>query len=99
MAIIKLTLKARRDLEAIEGFIQVDNPDRARTYTKELLERFIDTVGLFPMSCPQYSKRKHLRRFVYGEYNVYYSYNKSQEFVDILHIFHRSQLVNSIFLD
>lgn len=96
MVRIDITLKATSDLNGIEKFIGHDNPKRAITYKTELLEKFIDTVSLFPLSCPQHRKRKNVRKFVYGEYNVYYSFNEREKTVSILHVYHRSQLINSL---
>ena len=96
MVKIYITLKATSDLNDIEKFIKHDNPERAITYKTELLEKFIDTVSLFPLSCPQHRKWKNVRRFVYGEYNVYYSYNEKKKVVNVIHIIHGSQLINSL---
>ena len=99
MVKIIITLNAGYDLESIDKYIGEDNPERARTYTKELLKKFVGIVKMFPNSCPRYNKRRNMRRFIYNDYNVYYSYNETDKLVKVLHVIHSSQLINSLFLN
>jgi toxin ParE1/3/4 len=99
MAYIDFSNKSRSDIAVIKSFIAQDNPERAVSYIEEALGKFISTVGAFPSACPKYSRRKNIRRYVSGDYNIYYSYNGNTDIVEVLHIFHSSQLINSLFLD
>lgn len=99
MAKIKFSDKSKLDLKGIKKFISEDNPERAESFIKEVIDNFINTVGSFPLSCPRYSKRKNIRRFIYGQYNIYYKYDKKKDLVDVAYIYHSAQLFNSIFFD
>ena len=94
MVKIKLTKKARINLQAIENFIAEDNPIRAKSFVEEIIQSFISTVGEFPLSSPIYDRQKSIRRFVFHSYNVYYHFNEAKQQVTILHILNASVLKN-----
>jgi toxin ParE1/3/4 len=99
MAYVDFSDKSKSDIAVIKSFIAQDNPERAVSYIKEALGKFIRTVGAFPSACPKYSKRNNIRRYVSGDYNIYYKYNRDTDIVEVLHIIHSSQIINSLFLD
>ena len=94
MVKIKLTKKSRIDLQAIENFIAEDNPSRAKSFVEEIIQRFISTVGEFPLSSPIYNHQKSIRRFVFHSYNVYYHFNETKQEVTVLHVLNASVLKN-----
>ena len=99
MTSIHITDNAKLDLKNIKAFIAQDNPERAVNYLEEVMNKFFTTVESFPMSCQRYRKRKNIRRFVCGNYNIYYSYSKKADHIEVLQVFHSAQMINSIFFD
>jgi len=94
MVKIKLTKKARIDLQAVENFIAEDNPSRAKSFVEEIMQSFISTVGEFPLSSPLYNSQKSIRRFVFHSYNVYYHFNQAEQLVTVLHILNAATVKN-----
>ncbi len=95
MVKIKFSRKSGRDLNEIKEFISADNQERSDSFTDELIGRFISTVSQFPLSSPQYGF-KNARKYTYKDYNIYYSYNKNKNIVNVLHIIHGSQILNQL---
>mgnify|MGYP000628035966 CR=1 FL=1 len=95
MAKIILSLKARRDLDAIEKYIAEDNPSRARSYVEELLQNCYDSIAPFPCDFPLTGKLD-IRCFPYQRYNVYYRYDETQDAVHIAHILNSAQIKNLV---
>ncbi|WP_143873551.1 type II toxin-antitoxin system RelE/ParE family toxin [Catenovulum sediminis] len=95
MAKIVLSLKARRDLDAIEKYIAEDNPSRARSYIEELLQHCYDSIASFPYAFPLTGKLD-IRCFPYQKYNVYYRYDETQDAVHIAHILNSAQMKNLV---
>lgn len=91
-----LTEEANNDLVSIIEYIAQDNPKRAKTYITDLLSKADNTISTFPFSCPLHNKEFHIRKFIYGKYNVYYQYIESEEKAYILHVFNSALLENTI---
>lgn len=94
MVKIKLTKKARIDLQEIEGYIALDNPIRAFSFVEEMMQSFISTVGEHPLSSPLYNRQKNVRRFVYQAYNIYYHYDSNNNVATVLHVLNAATLRN-----
>jgi len=95
MAKIRLSLKARRDLEDIKNYIAEDNPERGQSYIEEILQHCYDSIEPFPLAFPLTGK-KDVRCFPYQKYNVYYRYDESKDTVHIAHILNSALLKNII---
>ena len=93
MVKVYISRKARKDLDTIKAYIAEDNPTRAERFCEELLFRSIETISEFPYSCPIYNESKKIRRFVFGNYNIYYRVS-SDDRVDVLHILNSALLKN-----
>lgn len=94
MVKVKLSLKARKDIEIVKGFISRDNPTRAESFSEELLAHSYEIISTFPLSSPLYNKPKNIRRLVYKKYNIYYRFNSATQTADILHILNSALLLN-----
>ena len=85
--IVRLTLAAEADLEAIGDWIARDSPSRAITFVAELHDACM-TLARLPEGCalvPRYESAG-IRRRVYGNYLIFYRVNVST--VEVLHILH-----------
>lgn len=84
---VVLTTDARSDLEQIADFIAQDNPVRARSFVRELVEKAGD-IGATPRGFPMVPRYAHiqLRRRVHGVYLIFYRVEAHR--VSILHILH-----------
>ena len=94
MVKVKLSLKARKDIEIVKEFIARDNPTRAESFSEELLEHTYEIISTFPLSSPLYNKPNNIRRLVYKKYNIYYRFNTTSQTADILHILNSALLLN-----
>lgn len=84
---VRLSSEARQDLTAIGDYIARDNPFRARSFVKELID---ECAGLarMPLSCPLVPRyeAKGVRRRVHGNYQIFYRVDGEQiQVVRILH--------------
>ena len=93
MVKVYISRKARKDLDIIKAYIAEENPTRAESFCEELLSRSIEIISEFPYSSPIYSQLKKIRRFVFGNYNVYYRVSNDDR-ADILHILNSALLKN-----
>ena len=84
---VVLTAEARGDLEQIADFIAQDNPVRARSFVRELVEKARE-IGATPRGFPVVPRYAHLRvrRRVHGAYLIFYRVEADR--VSILHILH-----------
>lgn len=84
---VRLTPKARADLEGIGGYIARDNPRRARSFVKELAAT-AHGIGRSPYGF-QFVERYEasgIRRRPFGAYLIFYRIKNDQ--VEIIHILH-----------
>lgn len=84
---VVLTAEARGDLEAIADHIAQDNPTRARSFVRDLVES-ARKIGETPRGFPLVPRYQHLeiRRRTHGAYLIFYRVEEGR--VSILHILH-----------
>ena len=82
-----LTPAARRDIEDIGDYIAQDNPQRAESFTDELLGRCA-SLAEFPERFPLVHRygRSAVRRCLHGSYLIFY--RVEPELVRVLHVLH-----------
>lgn len=87
--------EAELDLEHIGDYIAVDNPVRAESFVRELLERchaLADMPRAFPL-VPRY-EHTGVRRRPYGDYLIFY--HIGLDTVEILHVLNGAQNYEAI---
>ncbi len=84
---VVLTDAARRDLEEIGDYIAQDNPRRARSFVRELIDA-ARQLGDAPEGFPLVGRYRHLnvRRRVHGNYLIFYRIEAER--VAIIHVLH-----------
>lgn len=84
---VVLTDEARRDLEDIGDYIAQDNPRRARSCVRDLIDA-ARHIGDGPEGFPLVGRYRHpnVRRRVYGNYPIFYRIEADR--VAILHVLH-----------
>lgn len=84
---VVLTAEAQDDLESIGNHIAKDNPARARSFVRELIET-VRLIGGTPQGFPLIPRYAHLgiRRRTHGNYLIFYRVEKAK--VSIIHILH-----------
>ncbi len=84
---VVLTDEALADLQQIADYIAEDNPERARTFVAELIERARE-IGERPLAYPLVPRYETLgvRRRVHRAYLIFY--RAEAERVTILHVLH-----------
>jgi toxin ParE1/3/4 len=93
--IVVITAEAKADLAAICDYIAEANPDRAISFTEELLDScagLADQYGLFPMA-PRYETLA-IRRRVHGRYLIFYRVH--EKIVEIIHILHGAREIDML---
>ena len=93
---VTITDNAKLDLVDIIAYISLDNPSRAKSYTKQLIGKAIKQISHFPLSCPLHNKTKGIRRFVFENYNLYYSLDSKKETAYILYIMNSATFRNAL---
>jgi len=88
--IVRLSVEAEQDLEAIGDFIAGGSPKRAISFTLELREKCLELADI-PEGFPVVSRyaAQGVRRRIYGRYLIFY--RMSDDEVTILHILHGAQ--------
>lgn len=83
--IVVITDEAEADLEHIADYIAADNPVRAQSFVRELVNHCLDLSDM-PRAFPLVSRyeRTGVRRRVFGEYLIFYRIGDSS--IEILHI-------------
>lgn len=94
MVEVHISRKARKDLDIIKEYIAQDNPQRAESFSVELLTNSINIISEFPLSCPIYNEPKGIRRYVFERYNIYYRLSDNGKKANILHILNSALLKN-----
>jgi toxin ParE1/3/4 len=83
--IVVITAAAKADLVAISDYIGQDNPQRAQSFTEELLDccnGLADLHSVFPL-VPRYEKMA-IRRRVHRRYLIFYRAQDNR--IEVLHI-------------
>lgn len=87
---VVLTAEAFGDLERIGDYIARDNPVRARSFVKELIDK-AQQLGDLPQGFPLVPRYAHLgvRRRAHGSYLIFYRVEPDQ--VTVIHVLHGAQ--------
>ena len=93
---VKITNNAKLDLAEIIDYISLDSPSRAKSYTKQMIAKATKQISQFPLSCPLHNKTKGIRRFVYGNYNIYYSVDTAKQSAYILYMMNSATFRNAL---
>ncbi len=82
---VELTAEAEADLEAIADYIARDNPVRALSFVREIVERCIGLAEK-PEAFPVVPRHQHhgIRQGVHGRYLIFYRFEVDG--IRILHI-------------
>jgi plasmid stabilization system protein ParE len=90
-----VTAEAEADLEAIGDYIARDNPVRALSFVRELLQLCLDIADM-PQAWPVVPRYEHhgIRRRVYGRYLIFYRIGPDH--ITILHILNDAMDVEAI---
>ncbi len=85
---VRWTTEALKDLDEIENFIALDNPERAYTFIEELLD-FGDSLGEFAYKGTQakWTKDTAIKEFYYKEYTFIYEIAENQVIIHEVHNF------------
>jgi plasmid stabilization system protein ParE len=92
---VELSAEAETDLEAISDFIARDNPVRALSFVREIIERCLSLAEMpeaFPM-VPRYQHRG-IRRRVHGRYLIFYRIEGDR--ITILHVLNGAMDVEAL---
>jgi toxin ParE1/3/4 len=84
-----LTPQSLTDLEEIVTFIAKGNPNRARTFGNELIDRAL-SVAAFPERgrvVPEIGERP-IREVIHGAYRIIYEIFEDQDAIYVLHFWH-----------
>lgn len=77
-----------RNLKDIAFFIAQDNPTRAISFVRELMNNAEDNLSTFPLKFRQY---KDARMYPYRGYLIFYDVQETAKTVEILLVAHASQ--------
>lgn len=93
--IVVLTHEAEADLERIGDYIAHENPVRAISFVRELLDRCRHLASM-PEAFPLVPRYEHhgIRRLVHGRYLIFYRVAEGQ--VQVLHILNGAQDIEAI---
>ncbi|MCA1662523.1 MAG: type II toxin-antitoxin system RelE/ParE family toxin [Novosphingobium sp.] len=85
--IVAFSDEARRDLEEIGDHIARENPNRAESFIKELVEKCLDLAN-FPQAFPLVERyaRLGIRKRRYRSYLIFY--RTTDDRVEIVHVLH-----------
>lgn len=88
---------AKDDLREIAEYIAKDNPVRAISFVKELAESLEELLSTFPLSgTPYLDIEEDIRSHPYGRYISFYRVKKTQNQVEVLHVFSASRDIDNL---
>ena len=92
---VHISRQARADVALIGDWIARDDPDRARSFTRELLEK-AQQIGAMPLGYPLVDETISgtMRRRIHGDYLIFYHVNADR--VDIVRILHGARDYRSL---
>lgn len=92
---VRLTETARAELRAIGDWIAQDDPERAASFTAELLERAL-ALATFPAAYPVLEAFAHrgIRRCAFGKYLILYRIMAPD--IEVLHFIHGARDVAAL---
>ena len=94
---VVLTYEALRDLETIRDAISIDNPARAGSFVRELIDKaggLAEHPKAFPL-VPRYADLG-IRRRVHGNYLIFYRVEPDR--VTVIHILHGARDYEALLL-
>lgn len=98
----QFTEKASSDLDEILYYIsnELDNPVAAQNFIKKIFEK-IDVVRTFPDSgslvVNEFLSDKNIRKFIVGNYIVYYKTNYPEKMINIVRIIYGKRNQDEVF--
>jgi len=84
---VRLTAKARGDLNEIVAYIAQDNPLAAERLGDELAAE-ADSLSNYPYRGGWVRRRRNVRRLVHGSYLIVYRIFESNRLIEILRFWH-----------
>jgi toxin ParE1/3/4 len=84
---VRLTAKARGDLNEIVAYIAQDNPLAAERLGDELAAE-ADSLSNYPYRGGLVRRRRNIRRLVHGSYLIVYRIFESNHLIEILRFWH-----------
>ena len=84
---VRLTAKARGDLNEIVAYIAQDNPLAAEKLGDELATE-ADSLSSYPYRGGLVRRRRNTRRLVHGAYLIIYRISESDHVIEILRFWH-----------
>ncbi len=92
---VYFTPQAIDDLDDIAGYIALDNPKRALSFSRELRQS-AQNIGDMPYGFPlvDRDRSEEVRHKPHGNYTIFYCIHREQ--VEILHILHGARDVDPI---
>jgi toxin ParE1/3/4 len=84
---VRLTAKARGDLNEIVAYIAQDNPLAAERLGDELAAE-ADSLSDYPYRGGSVRRRRNVRRLVHGSYLIVYRISESNRLIEILRFWH-----------
>jgi toxin ParE1/3/4 len=84
---VRLTAKARGDLNEIVAYIAQDNPLAAERLGDELAAE-ADSLSDYPYRGGSVRRRRNVRRLVHGSYLIVYRIFESNRLIEILRFWH-----------
>ena len=93
--IIEFTAAAEAELQAIGDYIARDNPVRALSFVRELVQRCVELADM-PEAWPVVPRYEHhgIRRRVHGRYLIFYRIDGDR--VTILHLLNSAMDVEAL---
>ncbi len=90
---VEVLQTAEEHLDVIIDYIALESPQRAISFTQEMVEKFINLVSTFP-----YAGVKHKQHFCfkYKGYLMFYQVQEEQKQVNLLFVLNSSQYTGYI---
>lgn len=85
---VNRTAKASQDLKKIAFYISLDNPYKALSFTRELIDSFNKQVSIYPRTGV---KCKKFYYYIYRNYLIFYKIREQKKEIMISHIIHSSR--------
>ena len=89
---VRLTAKARGDLNEIVAYIAQDNPLAAERLGDELAAE-ADSLSNYPYRGGLVRRRRNVRRLVHGSYLIVYRIFESNRLIEILRFWHTKTFI------
>ena len=90
---VEILPRAKADIKNIARYIAIDKPQRAITFTQEMVAKFINLVSQFPYAGIKY---KQHYCFKYKGYLLFYHINEEQKQVNLLFVLNSAQYMGYV---